>query len=172
MWSVLGGALFIFILRVVSVSLATVRTVLVVRGSRRLAAATGFIEVTIWVVAISGVINNLDNIWNLVGYSGGFSAGTLLGMWLEDRLALGDSEVRIISIAKGSALAERLRREGFGVTEMTAEGQSGPVTWLTVVTHRKQVGEVIRLVNETDETAFATVEDARRVVQGYRPVRR
>jgi uncharacterized protein YebE (UPF0316 family) len=171
-WSVLGGALFIFVLRVASVSLTTVRTVLVVRGSRKWAAAIGFVEITIWVVAISRVITGLDSVWNVIGYSGGFSVGTLLGMWIEDRLALGDSELRIISITKGHELADAIRQEGYGVTEMTAEGQSGPVTLLNVVTHRKQVGEIIRLINEIDGTAFVTVEDTRKVVRGYRPIRR
>jgi uncharacterized protein YebE (UPF0316 family) len=144
---------------------------LVVRGARRWAAAIGFVEITIWVIAISRVITGLDNVWNIIGYSGGFSAGTLLGMWIEDRLALGDSEIRIISMAKGRELAERMREEGYGVTELTAEGQSGPVVMLNVVTQRKQVADVIRQVNAIDATAFVTVEDTRKVVRGYRPVR-
>jgi uncharacterized protein YebE (UPF0316 family) len=135
------------------------------------AAAIGFVEITIWVIAISKVITGLDNVWNIIGYSGGFSAGTLLGMWIEDRLALGDSEIRIISMAKGRELAERMRQEGYGVTELTAEGQSGPVVMLNVVTQRKQVADVIRQVNAIDATAFVTVEDTRKVVRGYRPVR-
>jgi len=171
-WSVLGGALFIFVLRVVSVSLSTVRTVYIVRGSRMWAAVIGFFEITIWVVAISKVITGLDNVWNIIGYSGGFSAGTLLGMWIEDRLAMGDAELRIISTAKGFELADRIRQGGYGVTEVTAEGKSGPVAMLTVVTQRKQVGDVIRLVNKVDASAFVIVEDARKVVRGYRPVRR
>ena len=171
-WSVLGGALFIFALRVVSVSLSTVRTVYIVRGSRMWAAVIGFVEITIWVVAISKVITGLNNVWNVIGYSGGFSAGTLLGMWIEDRLALGDAGLRIISTNKGSELAEGIREGGYGVTEVTAEGQSGPVTLLSVVTQRKQVGDVIRLVNKIDVTAFVIVEDTRKVVRGYRPMRR
>jgi uncharacterized protein YebE (UPF0316 family) len=171
-WSVLSSALFIFVLRIASVSLTTVRTVFVVRGLRTWAAAIGFVEVTIWVVAISQVIAGLDNVWNIIGYSGGFSAGTLLGMWIEDRLAFGDSELRIISMTSGPELAESIRQGGYGVTEMTAEGQSGPVFMLNVVTQRKQVADVIRLVDEIDGSAFVTVEDTRKVVRGYRPVRR
>ena len=83
-WIVLGNAFFIFALRVASVAMSTVRTVLTVRGLRIWSALIGFVEVTIWVLAISQVINDLDNIWNLIGYSGGFAAGTLLGMWIED----------------------------------------------------------------------------------------
>jgi uncharacterized protein YebE (UPF0316 family) len=171
-WSVLSGALFIFVLRVASVSLTTVRTVFVVRGMRKWAAAIGFVEITIWVVAISRVITGLDSVWNIIGYSGGFSVGTLLGMWIEDKLAFGDSELRIISMASGPELAESMREKGYGVTEMTAEGQSGPVFMLNVVTQRKQVADVIRLVDEIDGSAFVTVEDTRKVVRGYRPVRR
>ena len=66
----------------------TVRLIMVTRGIRKWAVLIGFVEVTIWVVAISQVISNLNNVWNILGYSGGFAAGTFVGMYLENRLAL------------------------------------------------------------------------------------
>ena len=51
---------------------------------------------------------------------------------------------------------------------MQAEGQSGPVYVASVVTPRRQTGDVIRLVNKVDATAFVTVEEARHVVRGHR----
>ncbi len=86
-WVMIGNALLIFYLRLVDVSLGTVRLIMIGRGRRKIAPLLGFVEVTIWVVAISQVITNLDNIFNILGYSGGFAAGTLVGMWIEDKLA-------------------------------------------------------------------------------------
>jgi uncharacterized protein YebE (UPF0316 family) len=51
--SVLGTALLIFTLRVTDVSMGTVRTIMITRGMRKWATLIGFVEVTIWVVAIS-----------------------------------------------------------------------------------------------------------------------
>ena len=62
-----------------------------------MSALIGFFEILIFVLAISRVILEMDNIWNILGYCGGFAAGTIIGMSLEDRLAVGFAMVRIIS---------------------------------------------------------------------------
>lgn len=166
-WTTLGNALFIFALRLAAAAMSTVRMVMVVRGMRKWAAVTGFVEMTIWVVAVSKVLTSLDSIWNVVGFSSGFAAGVLVGMWIEDRLALGYADMDIVSMTKGEEIAARLRKAGYGATRLQAEGQSGPVCLIHAVTSRKHVAEVIRLVNEVDATAFVTVEDARWVLRGH-----
>lgn len=166
--SILGAALSIFLLRVIDVSLGTVRTLMITRGIRKWAVTIGFIEVTIWVVAISTALTHLDNLWTLLGYSGGFAAGTLLGMYLEDKLALGYVTVYVISTDKGAEIAETIRKANHGATELRANGLSGPVSLVATVAPRKQADGMLHLVNEIDPTAFVTVDDTRRVVRGYR----
>ncbi len=169
-WAILGNALLIFCLRLTDVSLGTVRTIMVTRGMRKVAALMGFVEVTIWVVAITRVLGNMDNVISILAYSGGFACGTLLGMGIEERLALGHVRVRIISMEKGQEVAQNIRDAGYGATLVRAEGQSGPVYMVDVVVARKQIPEINQLVNQVDATAFMTVEDARRVLRGYQRV--
>jgi uncharacterized protein YebE (UPF0316 family) len=169
-WTTLANALLIFSLRVVDVSMGTVRTIMIMRGMRKWAALIGFVEVSIWVMAISRVIGNVDNVLSVIGYGGGFATGTLLGMWIENKLALGHVDIRIISMTKGQEIARQIRRAGYGATQIQAEGQSGPVYVTSVVTPRRQMSDVIRLVNKVDATAFVTVEEARRIVRGYQRV--
>jgi len=166
-WTTLGNVLLIFCLRVTDVSMGTVRTIMIMRGMRKWAALIGFVESSIWVVAISRVIGNLDTVWTVIGYSGGFATGTLLGMWIENKLALGYSDVRIVSTAKGQEITEMVRQAGYGATQLQAEGQSGPVYMISVVASRKQVPDIIRLVNKVDATAFVTIEETRRVMRGH-----
>ncbi len=169
-WTILGNALLIFCLRLTDVSLGTVRTIMVTRGMRKVAALMGFVEVTIWVVAITRVLGNMDNVISILAYAGGFACGTLLGMGIEERLALGHVRVRIISMDKGQQVAQTIREAGYGATLVQAEGQSGPVYMVDVVIARKEIQEINRLVNQVDATAFLTVEDARRVLRGYQRV--
>lgn len=169
-WTTAWNALLIFALRLTDVSMGTVRTTMIMRGQRRWAALIGFVEVTIWVLAISRVISNLDTIWNVIGYSGGFATGTLLGMLIEDKLALGYADLLIISITKGPEITAKVHSAGFGATRLQAEGQSGPVHLVHVISPRKQVRDVIRLVNEVDATAFVTIQDARQVLRGVRRI--
>ena len=170
LWSTLGNALLIFVLRLTDVSMGTVRMIMIMRGMRRVAALIGFVEVSIWVIAISRVIGHLDTVWNVVGYSGGFAAGTLLGMRIEGALALGYVDVHVISMSKGPEIVQRVRQAGYGATQLQAEGRSGPVYMIDVVAPRKQLEEILSLVNETDASSFVTVEEARQVVRGYRRV--
>ncbi len=94
-------------------------------------------------------------------------AGTLLGMWLEGRLALGHVDIHIVSVTKGSEMAQKVRQAGYGATQVPAQGQSGPVHLIEVVAPRKQVAHLLRLVSEVDVTSFVTVTEARQVVHGY-----
>lgn len=48
-WSILGNALLIFSLRIIDVSMGTIRAILVVRNIPKWAALVGFFEVTVWV---------------------------------------------------------------------------------------------------------------------------
>lgn len=165
--AILGGAL-IFCLRLTDVTLGTMRILMTVRGRKLLAALIGFIEVTIFVVAISQVVRNVSNVWNVLGYSGGFAAGTLVGMTIEERLALGFTVVRVICSDVCNAVAERLRESGYGVTEMPGQGLRGPVEVLEVVVRRSELPAVLQIVDRTDRQAFITVEETRRVYRGWR----
>lgn len=169
-WSILGNALLIFALRVTDVSMGTIRVIMITRGMRKLAALIGFVEVSIWVVAISRVMSNLGSVWSVLGYSGGFATGTLLGMWIEGKLALGHVFVHVFSMTKGAEIAQKIREAGFGATQLRAEGQSGLVYLIQVAAPRKHADDIIRLVNEVDATAFVTIEEARRVLRGYQRV--
>ena len=104
----------------------------------------------------------------MLGYSLGFAAGTLVGMTIEERLALGFTVVRIISTDIENKIAEALRALGYGVTEMTGQGLRGAVEILEVVVQRHDLPVVLQTIDEVDSKAFVTVEETRRVYRGYR----
>ncbi len=164
---IVAGMLFIFCLRIIDVSMGTIRTIMVVRGMRKWAVLIGFVEVTVWVVAISQVMSNLDNVWNILAYSGGFAAGTFVGMHLENKMALGSVSIDVVSQKKGAEIVAQVHQAGYGATKLSAEGYSGPVSMISVVVPRKQKLAVLALISEIDPTAFVTVEDIRRVERGY-----
>ena len=127
------GPLFIFLLRIVDVSLATLRMLLAVRGIKMVAPIIGFFEVLVWVVAVGTVIQHLDSPLHLVGYAGGFATGTFVGLLIEERMALGMASIRIVSRFGGVELAEALREQGYGVTEFSGQGKEGQVEVLDAV---------------------------------------
>ncbi len=160
-------ALAIFGLRVIGSAITTVRTLLVMRGQRWVSAGLGFVEALIFALTIGAVVQNLSNIWNLTAYCLGFAAGQFVGMWLEDRLALGFASLRIVSRSRSRAVASAIREAGFGATEDHGDGRQGTVGIITVTVRRKEIEAVNKIVETIDSTAFVTIEEARALRRGY-----
>lgn len=166
------GALVIFLLRILDVSLGTFRIVLGVRGFRVQAALIGFVEIFIWLVAIGTALDHLTSPLHILGYAGGFAAGSFVGLWVDEQVGLGLSVVRAVcprsaDPSEGGAPAEALREAGFAVTEVDGRGRDAPVDILNVVARRRQVPEVIDLVHANDADAFVTVEEVRSTRGGF-----
>jgi uncharacterized protein YebE (UPF0316 family) len=157
----------IFSLRVLDMTLDTLRVLFVMRGRRKIAWVLGFFQSAIFVTAISTVLSNLDNPLNIVGYAAGFATGNVFGMAIEERLAIGHTSINIISSRLGAAIAEHLRKSGYAVTEISARGKDGMVTMLNCLVLRKNVDKARQLVNEIDPEAFITIEDVRPVRRGF-----
>lgn len=161
------GPALIFLLRIGDVSIATMRVILMVRGSRLLAPLLGFFEILLWIVAAGAAIRNLSSPWHVIGYAAGFAGGTAVGMWLESLLALGVCSVRAISRGSQRELGEDLRRRGFGVTELSGRGREGPVELLYAVVRRREVPEVLESIEVLDPDAFVTVQNDAVVHRGW-----
>lgn len=161
------GAGLIFVLRVSDMSLDTMRMLFVMRGRKKIAWTLGFFQSAIFVVAITRVLANLGNPLNVIGYAAGFATGNVVGMWIEERLAIGYTHLNIVSPRRGAAIAERLRAAGYAVTEISARGKDGMVTLMNSSVLRKSADSVQKLVNEVDPDAFITTEEVRSVRRGF-----
>ncbi|MCE1165375.1 MAG: DUF5698 domain-containing protein [Bacteroidetes bacterium] len=153
-------ALMIMGLRIIDVSLGTIRTITTVHGNKYRAGLIGFFEVTIWVIAISTVMSHLNNFINIFAYSGGFALGTIIGISIEQKLGSGFVSLYIISMNYPDDIAMALRENKIGVTMMPGEGASGGVTVLMVLISRKRQKEVMNLVEKIDPNVFISVQTA------------
>ncbi len=165
-------ALLIFTLRVVGLSIGTLSTLMTVQGRKLFAALSNAFSALIYIIAIGKVVTNLDNVVNIAAYCCGVAAGTLIGMMLEQRLALGFAEVRLISPDKSDALADALRLLGFGVTELYGHGRESVVGIVETIVPRKDVAQVLDIAGRVDDKAIVTVREARTVQRGYWKTRR
>ncbi len=161
------GALAIFAMRVTDMSMDTLRVLFVMRGKKNIAWILGFFQSGIYILAITTVLSQLNNPLNIIGYAAGFATGNVIGMLIEERLAIGHIHLWIISPRLGAAMAQTLRDEGYGVTEISARGKDGMVSVLSVSVLRKDVPHVESLVHEKDPEAFMTSEDVRPVRRGF-----
>lgn len=161
------GPLFVFLLRATDVSMATVRMLLIVRNRRFLAPAIGFFEILIWITAIGIVVQHLDSPLHIVGYAGGFATGNFLGVFLEERLALGLATIRTVVRTGGAELATEIRDAGYGVTEMIGKGRDGAVEVLYSVLPRREVARCLEIIERGAPDSFVVVDEPRRVRRGW-----
>lgn len=158
----------IFTLRTADLTLSTLRIMAVVKGRRSLAWGLGFGQALLFVSAVAGVLSNIHDPWNWLAYALGFATGNAVGITLENRCGFGHSLLQIISLRRASALAEALRAQGFGVTELTAQEAEGTVGVLLCYVPSREIGRGRRTVIRTDPEAFVTVEVGRTLQGGWR----
>lgn len=161
-------ALAIFVARILDVSLGTLRTILVFRSYRVFASTLGFVEVVIWVIAASQVLQDLNRWYLVVAYAGGFATGNAVGMWLESKLAVGTELVRAISESREVRLAQRLREANYSVIELAGTDGRVPVEVLLINERRRKIPGLLRTIEAIDPDAVCTISDIRHHVP--RPV--
>jgi len=165
--ALLGGFL-IFLLRLGDVPISTVRTMLMVQGRKLPVALMAVCESAIWVIAIARVLsgNAINEPIKIAGYAIGFATGTVVGMWLEELLAIGKVMVRVIS-DKSVELRQKLLDDGFGVTAIRGEGRQGEVMILFVVLLRRREKQLLRDIQSIDPHAFITIEQVGEALGGF-----
>ena len=153
------GALLIFAARIVDVSCDTMRVIFAIRGKRGIAAVLGFIQAFVWIYAVGSAVKHLDSMWHVLGYAGGYAAGTFIGVTIERMIAYGVATVRVVSKHAGVEIADALRDHGYGVTEFPGFGRDGTVEILNSVVHRSHLEDVLSIIEKWDAEAFVTVEE-------------
>lgn len=153
--------LLIFISRLADVSLATLRHIFVSKGFKKLVPVLGFFEVLIWLVAIRQIFNNVNNIPCFIAWAAGFSAGTYLGMYIEEKLALGMQVIRIITNDNIDGLTEAFKNHNQGITIVDGQGAVGKVKLVYTVVKRTDKAEIIKLIHEHTPGAFYSIEDVK-----------
>lgn len=162
------GYLLIFFARVCDVTLATIRTIMVVQGRKGYAALIGFFEIIIYITALGTVMKNLNNVGNILAYALGYSAGNYVGITIEDRIALGNSTVQIIVNKNTSReLASVLRESGYGVTVLDGHGRDDDMDVLMTIIDRKKIKEIRKIIEEVAPKAFVTVNSTTIQSGGY-----
>ena len=158
--------LLIFLARICDVSIGTMRIIFVSKGKKNIAPFLGFFEVLIWIIAISKIMQNLDNYLNYVAYAAGFATGNFVGMIIEERLAIGIQMIRVFISENGMELVKTLNSNGFGATTVEAHGAKEKVHLVYTIVHRNEMEKVLEVINAFNPRAFYTIEDVKAVNEG------
>ncbi|MCB9849029.1 MAG: DUF2179 domain-containing protein [Phycisphaeraceae bacterium] len=156
----------IFFARICDVSMATMRMILLTSGIKFWPVVIGFFEVIIWVIAVSSALRYLPNPFAVLGYASGYACGMMLGVYLEDRIAIGFRLVRVINSDQTIDLSLALRGLRWRVTRINAEGMNGPTEICFTAIRRRDVPTLRRQVSEIAPMSFMTIERIDRLAGG------
>ncbi len=166
-WGVLP--LLIFTARILDVSIGTVRVVFIARGCKYLAPLAGFFEVLIWILVIGQIFKNLSNPLCYIAYASGFAMGNYVGMILAEKLSLGMVMIHVLASQDASSLVESFRLKGYGATTLQGQGAFGPTTVLFTIVPKKEVEQVVKLIENFNPNAFYSIEDVESVSKDLMP---
>lgn len=120
-------------------------------------------------MANSQIMRNLSNVWCFMAFAAGFTAGNLLGVLIERRLALGTVVVRIITNHGARELISQLQAAGFGVTSLDGRGAAGAVQVVLTVVPRRDLPRVKCIIHRVDPKLFFSVDEIQQTSEGVFP---
>lgn len=159
--------LIILVINIVYVSFFTMRMILTMKGRRYLAASLSTIEVIIYVVGLGLVLDNLNQIQNLIAYAVGYGLGVIVGMKIEEKLALGYITVNVITKDSEHNLPKILRDKGYGVTTWLSQGREGERQSMQILTPRKYELTLYETIKELDPKAFIIAYEPKTIYGGF-----
>jgi uncharacterized protein YebE (UPF0316 family) len=161
--------LAIFFVKIIEVTLATTRIVMITKGERLKGAFIGFFEVMIWIVLVSTVLENItqDPI-KIIIYALGFSIGNYVGSMFEERLGVGTTRVEVIVKQEhGYELSNAIREEGYAVTLIKGEGMHSERHVLILHVPRKKTKELVNKIKTVQDNVVITVNEIKPIYGGY-----
>lgn len=154
--------LLIFLARIADVSINTVRIIFVMNGHKLISTLLGFFESLIWLVAIGQIFQHLNNWVSYLAYPGGFAMGILVGMLIEERLALGKVVVRAITSENLDELLKYMLEKNIRYSIISGESATNKENILFTVVRRDQLNDLINEFNRTLPQAFYTIESVKK----------
>jgi len=155
--------LLIFLARIGDVSISTIRIIFVMSGKRNVAPFLGFFEALIWLLAIGQIISNIDNVFSYIAYASGFAVGTYVGMYMEEKLAIGRVVLRLITKEQVHEFLTYLRANDYRYSILDAQGKKGKVNVVFLVLKREKLNDLTTAINEYHPNAFYTIEGVKMV---------
>ncbi len=160
----------IFFARITDVTLGTLRTIYTVRGKTVTAGIIAFIEVFIWFVIAREALNtDLQSIWIVIAYSGGYATGTILGTFIANNFVNSLISIEVITTKATTDNINKIRKEGYGVSVVnTVENINDEKTKILYITlNSRNLEKLKRIIKEIDPSAFLVIKESKIVQNGY-----
>lgn len=164
----------IFFCRIIDVSMASYRTVIMVKGKSKTASLIALVEGLIWFLVVREALNYtsenfLETLYIALAYAGGFSVGTFVGSWIASKFNGGMVQVQIVMSSKNDEAVKEIQNAGYALTILTSNATtfSGEKYMLFSEIKQSKLNEFKELVHSLDEKAFIMVNETKYVYNGF-----
>lgn len=158
----------IFFGKIVEVTFATLRIVLINRGERTKGSIVAFVEVILWLMITGTVLVGFTEApLKILVFALAFALGNYLGSWLENKIAVGLSTIQIITSEDSAHLLDALRNNDLAVTVVDATGKDGQRKVLEIHLKRNRIPATVKLINKSIKNCVITVRDVKVLKGGY-----
>lgn len=162
--------LMIFFVRIVDVSLGTIRMIFIVKGRKIISALIAFAEALIWFLIVKEALTVTNpSIYIAIAYALGFSVGTFVGSSLARKFILGKIMIQVYSNLEDNSLINAIRENGHGITVLSYKGidESKDGKLLNISVDKSKQKSLIKLINKHDADAFIVINETKYVENGY-----
>lgn len=153
---------FIFFGKLIEVALSSLRSQLIHKGQRVPGAIIALFEYAFWLMITTTALQGFaEDPLKIIVLVIAFASGHVLGSLIEEKMGFGYSTITSIFMDKERArnTSEILRKHGFSLTLINAEGMQGDErTIMVCAIKRKYVPEVKRLLFHSDPEVVVTVQ--------------
>ena len=156
--------------KIVEITIQSLKTCMMVKGQRLKAAGLGFVECTIWGLVISTIIGTLgDNLFLLLFYCVGYATGLFLGSTIENKIALGTSNLELIASDDSTEkITEYLKGRNMGYTVFEGQGSKDKMNMIFIVLPRKETPKALKEIRKTcDNKVFVVASEVSKYAGGY-----
>lgn len=160
----------IFVGKMAEVCFSTLRIMFVGKSRKIEGALFGFVEIFLWVVVVSSVLNDLAaDPMKMVVYCVAFTLGIPVGVQIENLLAVGLTSIQVVATKdKGEKIGHALREHGFGITFLDGHSVDGTKRELVFVQlKRKRIPDATRIIRDMAPDAVISVSDLRSFRGGF-----
>ena len=156
--------------KIIEITIQSLKTCMMVKGQRLKAAGLGLLECTIWGLVISTIIGTLgDNLFLLAFYCIGYAVGLFLGSTLENKIALGTSNLQLIANDENTEkIIEYLKKENRGYTVFAGQGSTDKMNMILIVLPRRDALRALRQIRALcNNNVFVVASEVSKYAGGY-----
>ena len=156
--------------KIVEITIQSLKTCMMVKGQRLKAAGLGFVECTIWGLVISTLIGTLGNdLLLLAFYCVGYATGLFLGSTIENKIALGTSNLELIANDDSTKkICAYLKENDRGFTVFEGHGSQDKMNMIFIVLPRKETPKTLKAIRAScDNKVFVVASEVSKYAGGY-----